>query len=97
MKSGFEYRNIESKFQFYVISVLPRNWNFDSMLRYSKPDFIVWEPRVHVTVSLREMERGSKSEPVVDDALEARIRRPLRAMPVVPRASIEDEVNVPES
>ena len=34
---------------------------------------------------------------LVDDALVARINRPLRAMPVLPRASIDDDVNVPES
>ena len=41
--------------------------------------------------------RGSNIEPVVVDAEVARIRRPLRAMPVLPRASIDDEVNVPDS
>ena len=42
------------------------------------------------------MERGSKIEPVVVDAEVARISRPLRAIPVDPRAPIEDDVNVPD-
>ena len=54
-------------------------------------------PFVQVSASLKDSERGSKIEPVVDEALVARISRPLRAMPVVPRASIDDEVTVPES
>ena len=54
-------------------------------------------PRVQVSASLNESDVGSKTEPVVDDALVARISRPLRAMPVLPRASIDDEVNVPDS
>ena len=67
------------------------------MLRYSPPNFKVCAPRVQVSASLNESERGSKIEPVVDEALVARISRPLRAMPVVPRASIDDEVTVPDS
>ena len=67
------------------------------MLRYSPPNFNVCAPRVHVSASLNDIERGSNTEPVVDEALVARISRPLRAMPVVPRASIDDEVNVPDS
>src|SRR5215207_888811 len=81
----------------YVISVLPRNWKFPWMRRYSPPNFIVCAPRVHVSVSLNESESGVKREPVVDDALDARISSPLRAMPVVPRASMLDEVTVPDS
>ena len=80
-----------------MISVLPRNWNCDATLRYSNPLFIVCAPLVHVIVSMNEMERGSKSDPTVEAALVARIKSPLRAMPVVPRASTEDDVTVPES
>ncbi len=47
--------------------------------------------------SLNDSDSGSKSEPVVVEALVARISRPLRAMPVLPRASIDDEVKVPDS
>ena len=54
-------------------------------------------PRVQVVALLNDSERGSKTEPVVVDAMVARISRPLRAMPVVPRASIDDDVNVPDS
>ena len=57
----------------------------------------MWELRVKVTVSCNEIERGLNTEPVVDEALEARISKPLRAMPVLPRASIDDDVNVPDS
>src|SRR5262245_14871747 len=78
-----------------VISVLPRNWNSDAMFRYSKPLLRVCFPRVQVTASLNDSERGSNSEPIVDEALVARISNPLRAMPVVPRASIDDDVKVP--
>ena len=67
------------------------------MSRYSKPNFQVCGPRVQVSASLIDTERGSKTEPVVDAALDARISRPLRAMPVLPRASMLDEVTVPES
>ena len=68
------------------------------MLRYSPPTLKVWAPRGDAsTASLNEIDRGSKIEPVVDAALVARISRPLRAMPVVPRASIDDEVNEPDS
>ena len=54
-------------------------------------------PRVIVAASENESDRGSNDEPMVDEALLARMRSPLRAMPVVPRASIEDEVNEPDS
>jgi len=67
------------------------------MSRYSKPNFHVCGPRVHVSESATDIERGSNTDPVVDAALEARINRPLRAMPVVPRASMLDEVTVPDS
>ena len=67
------------------------------MRRYSPPNFTVCAPAVQVVALLNESDIGSKSEPVVDDALVARISRPLRAMPVLPRASMDDEVNVPES
>ena len=67
------------------------------MSRYSPPPFTVCAPLVQVVASLNESDRGSKSEPVVEEALVARISRPLRAMPVVPRASIDDEVTVPDS
>ena len=77
--------------------MLPRNWKSDWIVRYSKPPFSVWRPRVQVVALLSESERGSKNEPVVVDAEVARISRPLRAMPVLPRASIDDEVNVPDS
>jgi hypothetical protein len=80
-----------------VISVLPRNWKSDWMRRYSPPILKVCAPRANVIVSLSDSDIGSKLEPVVDEALVARINRPLRAMPVLPRASIDDEVNVPES
>ncbi len=52
---------------------------------------------VQVVALLNESDIGSKSEPTVVEALVARMSRPLRAMPVVPRASIDDEVKVPES
>ena len=80
-----------------VISVLPRNWKSDWMVRYSKPPFKVWLPRVQVVALLIEIDRGSNTEPVVVDAEVARISRPLRAMPVLPRASIDAEVNVPDN
>ena len=67
------------------------------MRRYSPPTFTVWAPRVHVIALLNESDIGSNDRAAVVDALVARISRPLRAMPVVPRASIDDEVNVPES
>jgi hypothetical protein len=88
---------MKSLMPLYVISVLPRNWKPDSMFRYSPPNLNVCAPRVHVSASLNEIERGSKIEPVVDALLVARIKRPLRAMPVVPRASMEDDVTVPDS
>ena len=50
-----------------------------------------------MSASLKDSEFGVKIEPIVDDALDARMSSPLRAMPVVPRASIDDEVTVPES
>ena len=55
------------------------------------------DPRVTVSASLNDSEFGVKVEPIVDDALDARMRSPLLAMPVVPRASIDEEVTVPES
>ncbi len=67
------------------------------MRRYSPPNFTVWAPPVQVVALLNESDIGSKSEPVVVDALVARMSRPLRAMPVLPRASIDDDVKVPES
>ena len=54
-------------------------------------------PLDHVNALLNESDRGSKIDPVVDDALVARISSPLRAMPVEPRASIDCEVTVPDS
>ena len=54
------------------------------------------EPRVSVNASLNDSEFGVKVEPIVDEALDARMRSPLLAMPVVPRASIDDEVTVPD-
>ena len=54
-------------------------------------------PLLQVSVSLNDSELGSKIEPVVDAALVARISRPLRATPVVPRASIDEELTVPDS
>jgi hypothetical protein len=80
-----------------VISVLPRNWNCDSIWRYSKPPLSVCVFFVQVAASLNEMDRGLKFDPVVDEALDARISRPLRATPVVPRASMLEDVTVPES
>ena len=80
-----------------MISVLPRNWKSDCSCRNSPPNLNVWPPFVHVSASLNESEYGLKIEPVVDEALVARISRPLRAMPVVPRASIDDDVTVPDS
>ncbi len=77
--------------------MLPRNWKSDCSVRYSPPNFTVCAPLLQVSALLNDSERGSKTEPVVDDALVARISRPLRAMPVVPRASIDDEVTVPDS
>ena len=77
--------------------MLPRNWNFDEMLRYSIPPLKVCAPRVSVAALANESDRGSNFEPMVEDALVARISSPLRAMPVVPRASIDDEVNAPDS
>ena len=53
--------------------------------------------RVQVSASLKDSDSGSKTEPVVDEALVARMSRPLRAMPVVPRASIDDDVKLPDS
>ncbi len=75
----------------------PRNWNCELMRRYSPPSFSVCAPAVQVVALLNESDIGSKSEPVVDDALVARISSPLRAMPVFPRASMDDEVKVPDS
>ena len=43
----------------YVISVLPRNWNFEAMFRYSPPSLNVCPPRVMVIASLSEIDRGS--------------------------------------
>ena len=77
--------------------MLPRNWKSPRICRYSPPNFSVCAPRVHVSASLKDSEFGVKVEPVVDDALDARMRRPLLAMPVVPRASMDEEVTVPES
>ena len=57
----------------------------------------MWAPRVQVVALLNASDIGSKSEPTVVEALVARMSRPLRAMPVVPRASIDDEVKLPES
>ena len=54
-------------------------------------------PVFHVVALANDSDLGSKMDPVVDDALVARMSNPLRAMPVVPRASIEDEVKLPES
>ncbi len=67
------------------------------MRRYSPPNLNVWAPAVQVVALLNASDIGSKSEPTVVDALVARMSRPLRAMPVVPRASIDDEVKLPES
>src|SRR6188474_2914124 len=80
-----------------VISLLPRNWKSDCRVRYSPPNFSVCAPLDQVRLLLNDSERGSKMEPMVDDALVARISRPLRAIPVVPRASIDCEVTVPDS
>ena len=77
--------------------MLPRNWKSDWIRRYSPPNFTVCDPLFHTSESLIDSDIGSNDEPVVDEALVARINRPLRAMPVLPRASIDDEVNVPES
>ena len=77
--------------------MLPRNWNCDSMFRYSPPNLKVCPPRVSVSASLSEIERGLYAWPFVEALLVARTSRPLRAMPVVPRASIDCEVTVPES
>ena len=41
-----------------VISLLPRNWNCDSMFRYSPPNLNVCAPRVHVSALLSEIDRG---------------------------------------
>ena len=68
------------------------------MRRYSPPNFTRVRARASRSCALlNESDIGSKTEPVVVDALVARISRPLRAMPVLPRASIDDEVNVPDS
>ena len=48
-------------------------------------------------MSLNDSDIGSKIEPVVDEALVARMSRPLRAMPVVPRASMDEDVKVPDN
>ena len=56
----------------------------------------MWPPREYVSVSLSAIESGSNAEPTVDAALVARMSNPLRAMPLVPRASMEDDVTVPE-
>ena len=80
-----------------VISVLPRNSNCESIFRYSPPAFIVCLPRVSVTESLSESECGLYACPLVEALLVARTSSPLRATPVVPRASADCEVTVPDS
>ena len=67
------------------------------MLRYSPPNLKVWAPRVQVRASASEIERGLKRLPLVEALLVARISRPLRAMPVEPRASIDWDVTVPDN
>src|SRR5262245_56496566 len=67
------------------------------MFRYSPPTLNVCGPRVNVSASLSEIERGSYAWPLVEALLVARTSRPLRAMPVVPRASIDDELTVPDN
>ena len=52
---------------------------------------------VHVVALLNDSDFGLKKEPVVDALLVARSSMPLRAMPVLPRASTEPEVKVPDS
>ena len=54
-------------------------------------------PWFQVIASLNDSDLGSKTDPAVDVLLEARISRPLRAIPVEPRASIDCDVTVPES
>ena len=77
--------------------MLPRNWNCDSMFRYSPPNLKVCAPREIVNALLMAIERGSYDCPLVEALLVARTSRPLRATPVVPRASIDCDVTVPES
>ena len=67
------------------------------MRRYSPPNLTVCAPRDQVVALLIENELGSNSDPVVVEALVARMSSPLRAIPVLPRASIDDEVKVPDS
>src|SRR6187200_469654 len=67
------------------------------MFRYSPPNLGVGWPRATVTASLSEIDRGSYAWPLVEALLVARIRSPLRATPVVPLASIDCEVTVPDS
>jgi hypothetical protein len=67
------------------------------MNRYSPPNLKVCLPVFNVRASTNDNERGLNTDPVVEPALEARISSPLRAMPLVPRASMEEEVTVPDS
>ena len=53
------------------------------MRRYSPPNFTVWAPEVQVVALLNASDIGSNADPIVVDALVARISRPLRAMPGV--------------